>query len=70
MDWLALFVIVAIVGQLALILWLRSRHTLDARQLAQQRARLLEDAAHQQAVTFDIHKTKLGHTEKGVVDAD
>lgn len=56
---LAIIVTVAIVGQLALILWLRSRHTLDARQVAEARARLVEAAADQQAVTYTTQSSKL-----------
>jgi hypothetical protein len=70
MDWLALFVIVAIVGQLALILWTRLRVTRSSAQLAKDRADLVEAAADRQLVTPERHEPKLGHTQKGVVDAD
>lgn len=63
---LAILVAVAIVGQLALILWARSRHTFDNSQVAKARARLLEDAADRQAVTYNTNTAKLDAQEKGV----
>jgi type II secretory pathway pseudopilin PulG len=53
MDWLAAFVIVAIIGQYALIKWLIHKHErrLEQAQRA-QRAGFLEAAAKQQQKTF------------------
>lgn len=56
---LALVVATAVIGQFLLIVfgaWLRE---LDDRQLAEQRARLLEDAADRQAVAALKHSAKL-----------
>lgn len=65
---LAILVIVAIVGQAGLIIWLRHRHTLDARQVAEARARLLETAAEQQLVATKSHTAKLSENTKGLGD--
>jgi hypothetical protein len=70
MDWLALFVIVAIVGQLGLLIWVKYRAPHKAADLAKRRADLVEAAADRQLVTSERHEPKLGHTQKGVVDAD
>lgn len=63
---LAILVIAAIVGQAGLIIWLRHRHTLDARQVAEARAHLLEDAADRQLVATNAHTAKLSENNKGL----
>lgn len=60
---LAILVIVAIVGQAALIVWLRWRSSPDLTKV--KTARLLEDAAENQLVAFHTHTAKLDRHEKG-----
>lgn len=70
MSGLAIFVLVAIVGQIGFVLWARrnaNRFTESSRQQArQERARLLEDAADRQCVVFHTTTAKLDAQEKGV----
>jgi hypothetical protein len=70
MDGLALFVIVAIVGQLGLLIWVKYRAPFKAADLAKRRADLVEAAADRQCQHGLTHESKLGHPQKGVVDAD
>jgi hypothetical protein len=58
MDWLAVFVIVAIVGQLCLPL-VGAYSNARARAMAKRRADLLEAAADRQAVVTLSHPAKL-----------
>lgn len=53
MDWLAALVIMAIIGQYALIKWLIHKHEHNLKQAQrQQRASFLEAAAKQQQKTY------------------
>ena len=57
MDALAVFVILAIIGQYVLIKWLIHKHEHHLRQTQRQhRARFFEQAANQQQKTFHENK--------------
>lgn len=70
MDWktelLAIVVTVCVVGQAGLIWWGNRPRKLDAHQLAEARARLLEDAADRQTVATFSHIAKLDEKNKGL----
>lgn len=66
MDWLLVFVVVAVVGQLCLPLVGAWRRKVDRRQLAERRADLLEAAADQQLVAIQPRTAKLNENQKGV----
>ncbi len=61
---LAIIVAVAVFGQVGLILWLRSRASHDI--VKRKVARLVEDAADRQAVTFDTNTAKVNDQVKGL----
>jgi Tfp pilus assembly protein PilE len=61
MDWLAAFVVVAVVGQLCLPLVGAYRNA-RARAMAKRRADLLEAAADRQEVTYSTMTAKVGST--------
>lgn len=63
---LAILVFVAVVGQYVLIKWLLAKR--ERQLLAMARARLLEDAADRQLVSFRTHTAKLGENHKGLGD--
>lgn len=61
---LAIIVAVSVIGQLALILWLRSRDSHDI--VKRKVARLVEDAADRQVVTYNTNTAKVGDQVKGL----
>lgn len=65
MDWLMVFVIVAIVGQFALIIYLQAKQAKETNKLiAQAKARLIEQAAEdQEAAQADKKTTSKGNYE-------
>lgn len=65
---LAILVAVAVIGQLALIMWLRHRASPDLTRV--KIARLLEDAADRQIQHPIKEKFTLADTPKGASDAD
>ena len=69
MDWLAVFVIVAVVGQLCLPL-LGAYRNGRAREMAKRRADLVEAAADRQAVATSSQFAKLDTQQKGVGSDD
>jgi hypothetical protein len=65
MDWLMVFVIVAIVGQFVLIVYLQAKQAKETNKLiAQAKARMIEEAAQQQeAAHLDQKTTSKGNYE-------
>lgn len=68
MDWLLIFVLVAIVGQFALIKWSAFRQAKIAVDVKKARADLLESAADQQAVCKKSHSDSLVFPTHGAAD--
>ena len=70
MDWLMVFVILAIVGQFALIKFLQAKHARSAAvDLAKARADLLESAADRQNMPTLSRDFTIQAQQKGVGDA-
>jgi hypothetical protein len=65
MDWLLIFVIVAIVGQFAFIKWTQIRVARSAVHVKKARADLLESAADHQSLCQKSHRDTLGIQSKG-----
>jgi hypothetical protein len=70
MDWLMVFVILAIVGQFVVIKFLQMKQAkIAAFDRSKARADLLEAAADRQIVSTSSQNSKISAQEKGACDA-